>query len=87
MATMIHRTTFTLDNETMRRLRSLASRLHVSQAEVVRRALAQMEDDTVKRDPVAMLQALHESGQGIDPTKAGTYLAQVYKDRRKWRGK
>ena len=43
MATMIHRTTFALDSDTVRRLKKLASRWQVSQAEVVRRALSQAE--------------------------------------------
>ena len=43
MAVMTHRTTFTLDAATIRRLKRLASRWNVSQAEVIRRAVAQAE--------------------------------------------
>jgi len=41
---MIHRTTFALDDTTARRLKRLAMRWQVSQAEVVRRSLEQAEN-------------------------------------------
>lgn len=44
MPTMTHRTTFALDETTARRLKRLASRWQVSQAEVVRRSLEQAEN-------------------------------------------
>ena len=89
MATMTHRTTFALDGETIRRLKRLAARWQVSQAEVVRRAVAQAESQPEPQttDPVAMLRQLLEAGQGLDPKKAESYLAQVYADRKRWRGK
>jgi predicted DNA-binding protein len=87
MATMSYRTTFALDRETIRRLKGLAARWGVSQAEVVRRAIAQAERDPDKSDPVAMLEALHKSDQGLDLKKADAYLAQVHEDRRHWRRK
>jgi hypothetical protein len=34
-----------------------------------------------KSDPVAILRELRESGQGLDPSEAEAYLAQVYEDR------
>ncbi len=43
MATMTHRTTFSLDEPTARRLKRMAARWQVSQAEVVRRSLEQAE--------------------------------------------
>lgn len=43
MPTMIHRTTFALDEETAKRLKRLAARWDVSQAEVVRRSVQQAE--------------------------------------------
>lgn len=43
MSTMTHRTTFALDEATAQRLKNLAARWEVSQAEVVRRSVAQAE--------------------------------------------
>jgi len=89
MAVMTHRITFALDGETFRRLKRLAARWQVSQAEVVRRAvaLAESQPELQTPDPAAMLRKLQEGGQGLDPKKAGSYLAQVYTDRKRWRGK
>ena len=89
MATMIHRTTFALDGETIRRLKRLASRWQVSQAEVVRRAIAQAEaqPEPQTSDPVSMLRQLQESGQCIGCKEADSYLAQVYADRKRWRSR
>lgn len=87
MATMIHRTTFALDEITSKRLKRLAARWHISQAEVVRRSLEEAEKaDEQKPNPVAMLRELFASGQGLDPGKAGAYIAEVYEDRKHWRG-
>lgn len=43
MQTMTHRTTFALDEATAQRLKRLAARWEVSQAEVVRRSVEQAE--------------------------------------------
>jgi predicted transcriptional regulator len=88
MATMTHRTTFALDAETIRRLKRLAARWQVSQAEVVRRAVAQAEaqPEPQSSDPVAMLRQMQESDP-IDPKKADLYLSEVYQDRKTWRGR
>jgi predicted transcriptional regulator len=43
MPTMTHRTTFALDEDTAQRLKRLAARWSVSQAEVVRRSVEQAE--------------------------------------------
>ena len=85
---MTHRTTFALDKATARRLKKLAVQWKVSQAEVVRRAVEQAESaaTAAKPDPVAMLRRLHEKGGGLDPQKAEAYLAEVYEDRKHWRG-
>jgi predicted transcriptional regulator len=87
MATMTHRTTFTLDVETIRRLKRLAARWDVSQAEVVRRAIAQAEaqPQSDRSDPVSMLRQLQESGECIDSKRADLYLSQIYVDRKRWR--
>lgn len=84
---MTHRTTFTLDGTTASRLKRLASLWQVSQAEVVRRAVAQAESAAVptKPNPVALLRAYHAKG-GLDRAKAEAYLAEVYEDRKHWRG-
>ena len=88
MAVMTHRTTFALDAETIRRLKRLAGRWQVSQAEVVRRAVAEAEarPEPETADPIAMRQQMQESDP-LDPRKAELYLAQVYKDRKRWRGR
>ena len=89
MAVMTHRTTFALDGATVRRLKRLASRWKVSQAEVIRRAVAQAEvqPDPLPADPVSMLRQLHQSSDAIDPKKADSYLAEVHADRKRWRGR
>jgi predicted transcriptional regulator len=88
MKTMTYRTTFALDGTTASRLKRLASIWQVSQAEVVRRAVAQAESTAApaKPDPIAMLRELHASGRGLDRAKAEAYLAEVREDRRHWRG-
>ena len=85
---MTHRTTFALDEDTIRKLRILSARWKVSLAEAVRRAVAQAEAQAQdqKPNPVEMLRELHNSGQSLDPEKAEAYLAQVYQDRKHWRG-
>jgi hypothetical protein len=89
MSTMVHRTTFALDKITAHRLKRLAARWRVSQAEVVRRSLEQAEQlaKSQKPDAIALLRRLHEKGGGLDRKKADAYLAAVYEDRKHWRGK
>ena len=84
---MTHRTTFALDEATARRLKRLAARWQVSQAEVVRRSVEQAEkaSEPEKIDPVVMLQGLFSEGGGLDPSKADAYIAEVYEDRKHWR--
>jgi hypothetical protein len=88
MPLMTHRTTFALDKATAKRLKRLAALWRVSQAEVVRRAVAQAEAavNAAKPDPVALLQALHAAGRGLGADSAETYLKEVREDRRRWRG-
>ena len=85
---MTHRTTIALDETTAHRLKRLAARWRVSQAEVVRRSLEQAERqmESQKPDPIAPLRKLHENGGGLDRKKAAAYLAEVYEDRKRWRG-
>ena len=85
---MKHRTTFALDEATANRLKRLAAQWRVSQAEVVRRSVAQAENAVAPEipDPVAMLQELFAKGGGLDPAKADSYIMEVYEDRKQWRG-
>jgi len=89
MSIMNHRTTFALDGATAARLKRLAGLWRVSQAEVVRRAVAQADAQsvTVAPDPVRMLRELHAGGDGLDAGCARAYLGEVTKERRKWRTK
>lgn len=87
MSSTSYRTTFALDAETARRLKKLAALWRVSQAEVVRRAVAQAEAgaETNRADPVTALHALHARGQGLDPKAAKAYLSEVRQSRKTWR--
>lgn len=89
MAITTHRTTFALDATTAKRLKKLALLWQVSQAEVVRRAIAQAEaaTDNQRPDPVAQLRALHRQGAGLSAKAAATYMSTVRQDRKVWRGK
>jgi len=85
---MTHRTSFALDESTVHRLKNLASRWNVSQAEVVRRSVQRADQETAlqKPDPVAMLRRLHENGGGIDSRRADKWIAEIREDRKHWRG-
>ncbi len=85
MAIMTHRTTFALDRATSERIRSLAARWGVSQAEVIRRVIADAAEPEAP-DPVAALDALHAAGQGLLREQAAEYLTEVRRDRKIWRG-
>jgi len=86
MATMTHRTTFALDADTVRRLKKLALRWQVSQAEVVRRALSQAESlpDTQRLDVLDRLKGYHAAST-LKVSEADAYLAQASADRKRWR--
>lgn len=88
MPTMTHRTTFALDDASATRLKRLATRWQISQAEVVRRSLEQAEKsiEAEKPDPISMLRRLHESGGGIDPARAEKWMAEIRENRKHWRG-
>ncbi len=88
MANRVHRTSFALDEASSQRLRRLAARWKVSQAEVVRRSLERAEDEAVreKSDPATVLRGLFAAGKGLDPEKASAYIDEVYEDRKHWRG-
>ncbi len=83
---MTHRTTFALDETTALRLKRLAARWQVSQAEVVRRSVEQAEkaSQAEKPDPIAMLKAYHAKG-GLNPERAEKWIAEIREDRKRWR--
>lgn len=84
---MKHRTSFALDELTARRLKTLAARWKVSQAEVVRRSVdrAARSPDINTGDPVAQLRRLHETGGGLKPKEAQKWVSEIRKDRKHWR--
>lgn len=84
---MKHRTSFALDELTARRLKTLAARWKVSQAEVVRRSVerAERSPDFDTGDPVARLRRLHETGGGLQPKEAQKWIAEIREDRKHWR--
>lgn len=84
---MTHRTTFALDAATAHRLKRLSHRWKVSQAEVVRRAVkyAEVSEEPCTPDAIAMLQALHARGGGIDKQSADRWITQIREDRKNWR--
>ncbi len=86
MALMTHRTTFALDQATAERIRALASQWGVSQAEVIRRVVADAARPE-RPDPIAALDALHAAGQGLSARDADAYLTEVQRDRKAWRSK
>lgn len=87
MKEMTHRTTFALDQATAMRLRRLAAAWEVSQAEVVRRAVAMAETaGPQSEDAASLLTRLHNSGEGLARESAEQYLSMARQDRQVWRG-
>jgi hypothetical protein len=86
MAKMTHRATYALDEKTVLRVRELAAVWKVSQAEVIRRAVAGANAPE-KPDPLRLLDELHRAGGGLSEEEASAYLDEVYADRKKWRGR
>ena len=68
-----------------RRLKQLALRWQVSQAEVVRRAVAQAElaPDAQQPDLLVRLQAYHAAAT-LDAAAADAYVAGARADRKRW---
>jgi predicted transcriptional regulator len=85
---MTHRTSFALDAGTVQRLKRLASRWSVSQAEVVRRSVehAEKQSEPGKPHPVALLKAFHAKG-GLSTARAEKWIAEIHQDRKRWRAK
>ncbi len=86
MGPMSYRTTFALDRGTVERLKRLSVVWHISQAGVVRRAIA-LADEAASSDadPAGMLRTLHESGDLLVREQAEKYLGQVSEGRQFWR--
>ncbi len=84
---MTYRTTFALDKETSRRLKTLSSVWHISKAEVVRRAVEQAakSPSLQSKNPAQILEELHAHGLGLTPEAANSYLSEVTRDREAWR--
>lgn len=82
MAVMEHRTSFALDETTILRLRRLAGIWHVSQAEVVRRAIEKAETEAKAETDAALgrLRSYLAHG-GIGQDKANAYLDEVAENR------
>lgn len=83
---MIHRTSFALDEGTAQRIKRLATRWNVSQAEVVRRSVERAETATeaTQPDPLALLKAYHAKG-GLDQARANQWITEINEDRKHWR--
>jgi endonuclease V-like protein UPF0215 family len=82
---MDKRTTFTLDEATVQRIKRLALRWKVSQAEVVRRSIERMERmEQEKRETVAERLELYYKDGGISQEKAEEYLREVANNRSEW---
>lgn len=80
------RTTFALDEQTISKLRTLARRWNVSQAEVVRRAVraAAEQDDDGAGALRERLVAYHAAGR-LNADDVDTYLSEASRDRHNWR--
>lgn len=85
MTSTKHRTSFALDDETAGRLRALAERWRVSQAEVVRRAvrLAAEQARSEERDIRARLAAYRADGR-LTRAAADAWLDEVAESRAEW---
>ncbi len=81
----VHRTTFSLDERANQRLKTLARRWNVSQAEVIRRALEAAENLPVENTALAALQAYHAQG-GLVAERADGYLKKWSESRDDWGG-
>ena len=83
MATMTHRTTFSLDAQAIERLRTLSTRWNVSQAEVVHRALEAAEKLPSKDTALEALKAYHQKG-GLKAEQADQFLQELAEERKDW---
>ena len=86
MAKMNNRATFALDDETISRLKKLSLLWHVSQAEVVRKAvkIADRQIEEKRKEKLSNLYLYHEQN-GLDPEAADAYLLEAAENRAEWR--
>jgi hypothetical protein len=80
-----HRTSFALDDATVGRIRRLARRQNVSQAEVVRQAVKHLAERS-DRDATSVQERLRQyrASQRISAEEADAYLEEVAEDRSRW---
>ncbi|MFP4267043.1 MAG: ribbon-helix-helix protein, CopG family [Spirochaetaceae bacterium] len=85
MSYMSKRATFALDEETVQRIKKLAGLMNISQAEVVRRAVALAEEKVNETEELKIerIETYHKKG-GIAAEKAEEYLAEVRDNRSFW---
>jgi hypothetical protein len=85
MAIMDKRTTFALDEATIKSLKHLAALWNVSQAEAVRRALSRAEQEAEREQAGVLerLRAYHAAGR-LSAAKAAAYLEEVAEGRADW---
>jgi hypothetical protein len=81
---MTYRTTFTMDEVTITRIRRLAESWEVSQAAVIRRVVAEAAASE-RPDPSALLDELHRDGGGLGREAAESYLSDARDARQVWR--
>lgn len=86
VAIMTHRTSFSLDDQTVQRIKRLAARWKTSQAEVVRRSNEQADTSNEARqpDPLVLLRAYHDKG-GLDKARADQWINEIAEDCKRWR--
>jgi hypothetical protein len=86
MAIMTHRTSFALDELTAQRIKRLATRWKVSQAEVVRRSVERAEGagKSPEKEALDLLKAYHAKG-GLDKARAEQWIMKIDEDRKRWR--
>jgi len=78
MAIMEHRTSFSLDEATILRLKKLAGIWHVSQAEVVRRALEKADTESTADSGVTVRQLIsYQTLGGISASSVDVWLNEL----------
>ena len=80
---MTHRTSFALDEETIRKMERLARKWRVSHAGVVRRAISEAAERAQEK-PIEKLKEFHARG-GLTADLADAYLEEVRSGRAAWR--
>ena len=82
---MTHRTSFALDEDTTRKMKRLAQRWRVSQAEVLRRVISEAAEKAEQQDdPIQRLRQFHARG-GLAKKTADAYLREIDRSRAEWR--